>query len=148
MVEFHCNNAATKAQRLKEEVLKMKRDKLTCETCQLRGYSQDFCKFHQKEISEIDVENCSPQDFYKKMGKTAALGAGVGVMAATVGLVAAPAVGIKAVLGHALVAKLAAGGGAAGAGINVVRSSKKKHSGIRRGKKRNILLPLYLKKGS
>jgi hypothetical protein len=126
----------------------MKRRKITCETCQLRGYSPDFCKLHQKKISEVDAENCHPQDFYKRLGKKAALGAGVGVVAATAGIVAAPAVGLKAVIGHALAAKITAGGGAAGAGINVARGARKNHPGTKRAKKRDVLLPLYLKKRS
>ena len=126
----------------------MKRNKPTCETCELRGYSSDFCKFHQKKITDVDIENCHPQNIYKRVGKTVALGAGVGVMAAAVGLAAAPAVGLKAAIGHALVAKLTVGGGAAaGAGINVVRSARKGYPGAKRAKKRNLLLPLYLRKG-
>jgi hypothetical protein len=126
----------------------MKGKKITCETCSLRGYSPDFCKLHQKKISEVDVENCHPQDFYKRLGKKAALGAGVGVVAATAGIAAVPAVGLKAAIGHALAAKVIAGGGAAGAGINAVRGAKKNRPGAKRAKKRDVLLPLYLKKRS
>ncbi len=126
----------------------MKRRKITCETCQLRGYSPDFCKVHQKKITEVDVENCYPQDFYKRLGKKVALGAGVGVVAATAGIAAVPAVGLKVAIGHALAAKVIAGGGAAGAGINAVRGAGKNHPGAKRAKKRDVLLPLYLKKRS
>ena len=126
----------------------MEKHKLKCETCEFRGYNAYVCRWHKKRITEIDVKNCHSHDFYKKVGKTAVLGAGAGVVVVTAGLVAAPAVGIKAVIGHALVAKLTAGSGAAGAGINVARNSRKNRSGTVRGKKKNILLPLYLKKGS
>ncbi|NVM23833.1 MAG: hypothetical protein HWN68_18895 [Desulfobacterales bacterium] len=79
------------------------------------------------------------------MGKTAALGAGVGAMAAVVGIGAVPVVGLKAAIGHAMVAKVTAGGGAAGAGINVARKAAKRKSGAKQRKKRRTLLPLYLK---
>ena len=125
----------------------MKTNKPTCETCPLRGYSPDFCKWHKKKISEVDAKNCHPQDFYKGLSKKVALGAGVGVIAATAGIVAVPAVGLKAAIGHALAAKVIAGGGAAGAGINAVRGARKNHPGAKRAKKRDVLLPLYLKKG-
>ena len=138
----------------------MKKNKVKCETCAFRGYSLDFCKLHQKKITEVTDENCHSQsrDLYKKMGKTAAVGAGVGVLATTVGIAAVPAIGLKTVIGHsalvhsgighALAAKLTAGGGAAGAGVNVARRSKKSHSRGNPKRKRSVLLPLYLKKGS
>jgi hypothetical protein len=126
----------------------MKSSKIKCETCQLRGYSPDFCKVHQKKISDVDVENCHPQPLSRRVGKTVALGAGVGVVVATVGIAAVPAVGLKAAIGHALAVKLTAGGGAAGAGINVARSARKNHPGPQRDKKNRVLLPLYLKRGS
>ena len=115
-----------------------------CETCELKGYNPDFCKWHKKKITEIDIKNCRPQRFYKKVGKTAVLGAGVGVVAATAGLAVVPAVGLKGVIGHVLAAKLTAGSGAAGAGINVARRAKENQSGSKQGKKKSVLLPLYL----
>lgn len=126
----------------------MKRKKSKCETCELNGYNPDFCRWHKKKISEVDVKACRPQDFYKKIGKTAVLGAGVGVVAATAGLAVIPIVGLKGAIGHALVAKLTAGGGAAGAGINVAMHAKEAPSGSKRGKKKGVLLPLYLGGGS
>ena len=133
----------------------MKKIKLTCETCQFRGYSLDFCKLHQKKITEVTDENCRTyyREMCKKVGKTAALGAGVGVLATTVGIAAVPAIGLKTIIGHSiightLVAKLTAGGGAAGAGVNVARQSKKIDSKSNPKRKRKVLLPLYLKKGS
>ena len=123
----------------------MKRKKLKCETCELNGYNSDFCRWHRKKITEIDVKACRPQDFYKKVGRTAILGAGIGVVAATAGLAAIPVVGLKGVIiGHALAAKLTAGGGAAGAGINVAMHAKENPSGSKRDKKKGVLLPLYL----
>ena len=128
----------------------MKKIRITCETCQFRGYSLDFCKLHQKKIAEVTDENCQPyyREMCKKVGKTAALGAGVGVLATTVGIAVVPAIGLKAIIGHTLVAKLTAGGGAAGAGVNVARQSKKIDSKSNPKRKRKVLLPLYLKKGS
>jgi hypothetical protein len=126
----------------------MKKNRLKCETCQFSGYSPDFCKFHQKKIIKVNVENCFPQDFYKKIGKKAVLGAGIGVVAVTAGLAVVPTVGLKAVIGHALGAKLTAGGGAACAGINVARPTKKNQPESKRGRKKGVFFPLYLKKRS
>ena len=128
----------------------MKKNKVNCETCSYRGYSSDFCKFHHKKITEFADEDCHPQSrhLYKKIGKAATIGAGAGVLATTVGLAAAPAIGLKAAIGHTLAVKIAAGGGAAGAGANVVRRKKKNNSGVNRKRKNNVLLPLYLKKRS
>lgn len=122
----------------------MKKKARKCETCELKGYNPDFCRWHKKKITEVDVKTCRPQDFYKKVGRTAVLGAGVGVVAATAGLAVIPAAGLKGVIGHALAAKLTAGGGAAGAGINVAVHAKENLSGSKRGKKKSVLLPLYL----
>jgi len=80
------------------------------------------------------------------VGKTVALGAGVGAMAAVVGIGAAPVVGLKAAIGHAMVAKITAGGSAAGAGVNVARKAAKRKSGAKQTKKKRLLLPLYLKR--
>ena len=126
----------------------MKKKKLKCETCELKGDNPDFCRWHRKKISEVDVKTCRPQEFYKKVGKTAILGAGVGVVVATAGLAVVPAIGLKTVIGHALVAKLTAGGGAAGAGINVVRHPSEDQPASKRGKKKSVLMPVYLGGGS
>ena len=138
----------------------MKKIRLKCEACQFRGYSLDFCKLHQKNITDVTDDNCHTysHEMYKKMGKTVALGAGVGVLATTAGIAAVPAIGLKTIIGHsalahsgighALAIKLTAGGGAAGAGVNVARRSKKSHSKGNQKRKRSVLLPLYLKKGS
>jgi hypothetical protein len=128
--------------------MKKKKKKLQCETCELKGYNPDFCKWHRKKISNVDVETCRSHDFYKKVGRTAVLGAGVGVVAATAGLAAIPAVGLKTVIGHALVAKVTAGVGAAGAGLNVAMHAEEDPSGSKGGKKKSVLLPLYLGEGS
>lgn len=126
----------------------MEKKNRKCETCELKGYIPDFCRWHKKKITEIDIKNCRPQHFYKKIGKTAVIGAGVGVMAATAGLAVVPAVGLKGIIGHALAAKLTAGSGAAGAGISVARHAKENQSGSKREKKKGALLPLYLGGGS
>ena len=93
----------------------MKKNKVNCETCSYRGYSSDFCKFHHKKITEFADEDCHPQSrhLYKKIGKAATIGAGAGVLATTVGLAAAPAIGLKAAIGHTMAVKITAGGGAA-----------------------------------
>ena len=147
--ETKINGVATKEAKVR--VVKrgsMKRDKLKCERCQLRGYSPDFCRWHKKKIAGIDVKKCYPQDFYKRVGKRVILGAGVGVVAATAGLAVAPAIGLKMAIGHALAAKITAGGCAAGAGINMTRGAWKGHPYAKLTRKREVLMPLYLKKGN
>lgn len=119
-----------------------------CETCELKGYNPEFCRWHKKKVTNIDVENCNPQFFYKKLCRRAVFGAGIGVVAATGGLAAAPSVGLKVLIGHALAAKLTAGGGAAGAGLNVARRSKKNQVDTKHRRKKRVLLPLYLNKRS
>ena len=126
----------------------MEKNRPKCETCQYRGYNPYLCKWHKKKITDIDIKNCHPQNFYKKVSKIAVFGAGVGVVVATAGLAAAPVVGMKTIIGHGIATKVTAGGGAVGAGFNVARRPKKNQAGAKPGKKRNILLPLYLKKGS
>lgn len=66
-------------------------------------------------------------------------------MATVVGMGAVPVVGLKAAIGHAMAAKITAGGGVAGAGVNVARKAAKGESGAKQRKKKRILLPLYLK---
>ncbi len=126
----------------------MNLQKKKCYACPVRGYSTDYCKFHREKISKLDVENCTQQSFYKAVGKTAAMGAGVGVVAATVGIAAIPAFGVKVAIGHALTAKITAGTGAAGAGLNTIRRPKASRSTLKKGKKRNVVLPMYLGKGN
>ena len=126
----------------------MKKIKLKCETCQMRGYSVEFCNWHKKKTTDSDINGCYPRDFYKRIGKRAALGAGVGVAAATAGLAVAQAIGLKAAIGHALLAKITAGGGAAGAGINLTRRNRRGHPHAGLTRKRQVLMPFYLKKGS
>ncbi|MEE8400327.1 MAG: hypothetical protein V3S89_15040 [Desulfobacterales bacterium] len=130
----------------------MKNQKHQCDHCEIRGYSSDYCKLHRKRISAIDIEDCHPEERHMTLGRKAVMGAGVGVVAATVGVMAAaPAIGLKTLLGHALAVKLTAGGGVAGAGINTIntiRGVRRNQKGTKRNKKRRLLLPIYLKKGS
>ena len=127
----------------------MKKEKFDCETCSIRGYSYELCKMHkmhQKKDTEDDSEESESSSTLKKVGKTAAIGAGLGVCAATLGMAAVPVVGIKTVLvGHALAYKLAVGGGAAGAGANLVKNARKRKERTKKEKKKQILLPKYLK---
>jgi hypothetical protein len=67
-------------------------------------------------------------------------------MAAVVGIGAVPVVGLKAAIGHAMAAKMTAGGSAAGAGINMARKATKSLSRAKQRKKKRLLLPLYLKR--
>ncbi len=123
----------------------MRKKKPKCDSCEFRGYSSDFCKLHSNKVSAEDCENCSSHRSLKSVGRTAALGAGVGAIAAVLGIGAAPVVGLKAAIGHAVAAKMTAGGGVAGAGVNVARKAVKRKSGAKQRKKKRLLLPLYLK---
>ena len=67
-------------------------------------------------------------------------------MATAVGVAAVPAVGLKLAIGHAVAAKLTAGGGVAGAGLNMARKAAKRKSAAKRTNKKRVLLPLYLKR--
>jgi hypothetical protein len=125
----------------------MRKKKPKCETCQFRGYSSNFCKLHLQKVSKDDCESCNSHRTLKSVGKTAAVGAGFGAMATVAGMAAVPAVGLKAIIGHAVAAKIAAGGGVAGAGVNVARQAAKRKSAAKERKKRRVLLPLYLNKG-
>jgi len=122
----------------------MKKKKLKCETCRFRGYSPNFCQLHSKKITGEDSDNCDSHRSLKCVGKTVAIGAGIGATATVIGVAAAPALGLKAAISHALGAKLAAGG-AAGAGVNVARKAVKGKENTKQKSKKRTLLPLYLK---
>ncbi len=110
-----------------------------CERCELSGYSPDVCKVHAKMIAENNHETFFPKIPLKMVGKTAAVGAGCGV-AATFALVALPAVAAKAALGFLMAAKISAGGGVIGAGINVAKKAKGIKPPDKPRKKRRILI--------
>jgi len=104
--------------------------KLHCDHCPIKGYSPELCRFHFQQVqNNEDSLTC----FYNnnisisEMGKTAAIGAGIGVAAAFIGLAAIPSAAIKTLFGHVAAAKIGteATGGAAGAGYNVYRKTKK-----------------------
>ncbi len=124
----------------------MGENKVKCDRCHLRGYNTEYCKWHKKAISEIEIEDCDQGQFYKRLGKTAAIGAGIGVVSATAGVAAAPLLGLKALIGHALAAKVTAGGGGALlGGANLLRKpAKKKARAEKESEDRKIILPLYL----
>ena len=123
----------------------MKEKKTKCEACHLRGYNPEYCRWHRKTIPGIEMEDCEPTDFYRKLGKTAAIGAGIGVVSATAGIVAAPVLGVKALIGHAMATKVTAGGGgAAVAGIKVWCKFPRRHETTKRTQRKRALLPLYL----
>jgi len=119
------------------------KNKLKCDSCEVRGYSHDLCKAHIRKMAiERNDEGCpryTPSII--KHTKTAAYGAGIGLVAVYGGLAAIPTIGLKGLFGHLTAAKLSAeaGGGLAGAGINIFRRAKnekqmnhKKHNKKRR----------------
>lgn len=121
----------------------MKKSK--CETCEYKGYSPEVCKLHSSKGGATNEDQCGFDHPLKRVGKTLAFGAGAGVAAAFAGIAVAPVIGLKALLGHAVAAKITAGG-VAGAGVNIARKWKKNSEGpSRRIRKRKSLLPMYLK---
>ena len=127
----------------------MKDKRTKCEACHLRGYNPEYCRWHKKTIPAIEIEDCEPRDFYRKLGKTAAIGAGIGLVSAAAGVAAAPALGVKALIGHALAAKVTAGGGgAAAAGLKVWYKFPRRRGTTQRIQKKRVLLPLYLSRTS
>ncbi|HIJ20412.1 MAG TPA: hypothetical protein HPP58_05135 [Deltaproteobacteria bacterium] len=123
----------------------MKEKKNKCEACYLRGYNPEYCRWHKKAISGIAIGACESTDFYKKLGKTAAIGAGIGIVSVTAGIAAAPVLGFKAIVGHALAAKVTAGGGgAAVAGVKMWRTSANGRGAAKRIQRKKMLLPFYL----
>ena len=123
----------------------MREKKSKCEACHLRGYNPEYCRWHKKNIPGMEVEDCEPNDFYRKLGKAAAIGAGIGIVSAAAGVAAAPALGVKALIGHALAAKMTAGGGgAAVGGAKVWYKFPRRRETEKRVQRRKVLLPLYL----
>ncbi len=110
-----------------------------CERCEVSGYSPDVCKAHAKMIADNNHDTFFPKVPMKVVGKTAAVGAGCGV-AATFALVALPAVAAKAALGLIMAAKISAGGGVIGAGINVAKKAKTNKPPDKPRKKKRILI--------
>ncbi len=125
-----------------------------CDSCEIRGYSLDFCKAHfRKMVTKKDDEVCpryTPSII--KHTKTAAVGAGIGLVAVYGGLAAIPAIGLKGLFGHVTAAKLSAeaGGSAAGAGFNVFRRLKQDNiKNVKKGnkKRRHVCFPLIANGG-
>ena len=115
-----------------------------CETCEIRGYSPELCKVHYKKAATDNIpENC-PHNFSVEVGKSAAVGAGVGVAATVLGLAAVPASVLKAIFGHVMAIKMSAGagGGVTGAGVNAFRKAKEEKERQKQKKKKKTRLPL------
>lgn len=110
-----------------------------CERCELKGYFPDVCKVHSEMIAENNHETFFPNVPLKMLGRTAAIGAGFGV-AATFAVLTLPAVALKATLGLLMAAKISAGGGVIGAGINVAKKVKKNKLKNKPKRKKRILI--------
>lgn len=117
-----------------------------CETCEYKGYSIEFCRYHS--ISGGGCETPGPaavQHPVKRIGKAVAVGAGAGLAATFAGIALGPFVGLKAIVSHAIATKITVGGGVAGAGINAALNIKGDASKGRPGRKRPLLVPHYVK---
>ncbi|MBF0209270.1 MAG: hypothetical protein HQK64_04400 [Desulfamplus sp.] len=108
--------------------------KSKCDSCAMKGYSPELCKLHIRNMAKtfhanaknLDSSDSCPASPIAKYGKTAAVGAGVGLVAACGSVALIPSVALKALFGHVAVAKVSAGAGGtvAGAGINIARKTK------------------------
>lgn len=116
-----------------------------CETCEFKGYSPEVCRLHLSKGSGAQEDKDMPCRPINWIGKTAAVGACAGVAATFAGLFAAPVVGLKALIGHSVAAKMTAGG-AAGAGVNLARKWKRSPTSPQKPAKRGSILPMYLKR--
>jgi len=116
-----------------------------CETCEFRGYSHEFCKAHFSKIAKMGHQDC-PHNSLSEVGKTVAMGAGVGIIATTVGLAAVPAAALKALFGHVMAVKMCATGGGtvAGAGYNVFRKTHTKQLNTKENMKRRTHMPIVI----
>ncbi|MBF0468663.1 MAG: hypothetical protein HQK61_07235 [Desulfamplus sp.] len=111
--------------------------KSRCDTCELKGYSPELCRLHFRNMAKIRHDSSSAHGnvecaHYRPStiahyGKTAAVGAGVGLIAACGSMAVIPSVALKALFGHVAAVKMSAGAGGsvAGAGINIFRKTKK-----------------------
>jgi hypothetical protein len=117
-----------------------------CETCEFRGYSHEFCKAHFSKIAKTAHQDCPHNSSLSEVGKSVILGAGVGIIATTVGLAAVPAAALKALFGHVVAVKVCATGGGtvAGAGINVLRKTKTKQTNNKENVNRRTHMPIVI----
>ena len=115
-----------------------------CEACEFRGYSPEVCRFHSTKDGSCEESDDTKDHPLKTISKAVAVGAGAGVAVTLAGMAVGPIIGLKAALGHAVAAKITAGSGVAGAGVNVARKLKKGESKAKT-KKKAALLPMYLK---
>ncbi|MBF0232187.1 MAG: hypothetical protein HQK65_04015 [Desulfamplus sp.] len=128
--------------------------KSKCDSCEIKGYSPELCKVHMRKMVSGKYDEDCPHYTHSllKYGKTAAMGAGVGLVAVCGSMCIIPAVAIKALFGHVAAVKVTAGAGGsvAGAGINVFRETKKdsgKHSKKNNKKRKHFYFPLNLTGG-
>ena len=127
--------------------------KTKCDLCEIKGYSLDLCKAHVRKMvankNDLGCQSYTPAII--KHTQTAALGAGIGLVAVYGGLAAIPTIGLKGLFGHLTAAKLSAeaGGGAVGAGLNVFRRTKKIKANQKEiRKRRHLCFPLTLNGGN
>jgi hypothetical protein len=118
--------------------------KAKCDTCEFRGYSTEVCRFHSTQDGSCEEPDDTGKHPLKTITKAVAVGAGAGVAVTIAGMTVGPIIGLKAALGHVIAAKITAGSGVAGAGVNVARQLKKGKSKAKT-KKKPVLLPMYLK---
>ncbi|MBF0482957.1 MAG: hypothetical protein HQK81_14470 [Desulfovibrionaceae bacterium] len=119
-----------------------------CKSCSIRGYSPELCTLHHK-FMDTGADGRHPIWWPSaltgdKFGKTLAVGACAGVLTSAVGLTAAFLVGVKAAVESAIVAKIVAGAGVAGAMTNAAVKSEKENEMAKPKKRKHFVPPLYL----
>ncbi|SLM32740.1 conserved hypothetical protein [Desulfamplus magnetovallimortis] len=130
--------------------------KSKCASCEIQGYCPELCKAHIRKLAtgKQDKSECtrySPS--LMKYGKTAAVGAGVGLAVATGSMAAIPSVTLKTLFAHvtahvaAVKAGAGAGGGITGAGINIFRQKRREQPKPAK-KRRHLYYPLVLNGGT
>lgn len=106
----------------------MKTKKSPCDNCTIKGYSFEICKKHLEHLAHEGSSSKKPglDPQVKSLVGKAAVGAGIGAGVCLAGMAVAPAIGVKALLGHLIAAKVTGAGGVVGAGANVALNKIKK----------------------
>ncbi len=117
----------------------MKAKKSPCDNCTIKGYSLEICEKHLGHMAhdKSSDKKTGLDPRVKSLAGKAAVGAGIGVGECIAGMAAAPAIGVKALLGHLIAAKVTGAGGVVGAGAGVALNKAKKKNRVLPAKGRN-----------
>ncbi len=115
--------------------------KAKCEACEFKGYSPELCKVHHKKlVNEKPAPGCPAKPgTLGRVGKSAAVGAGMGIASAIGGMAFLPAGMLKSVLGPYILFKM--GVGTCGAGASYGLFNRKKNGITPRAPRRQGINP-------